>query len=149
MARITIDLPEKVAFSTEIIVRVSDINYGGHVGNDSILTLMQEARVNYYRSMGIKDEVNIGGNVGQIITDACVVYKAEAFLGDVLRVDIYLGEFNKYGFDMYYRLVNSATGKEVARGKTGILCFDYSLRKVATIPSSFFAKLNETHHDNQ
>jgi YbgC/YbaW family acyl-CoA thioester hydrolase len=142
MARIQLDLPDKFIFSTDMRVRVSDLNYGAHVGNDSILTLMQEARVTLYRSMGIKDELHLDGNVGQIISDAVVVYKSEAFLGDMLTIDIGVADFNKYGFDMLYVLTNKQTGKEVARGKTGIVCFDYDKRKVSSVPQSFLDKIN-------
>jgi acyl-CoA thioester hydrolase len=141
MARIQIDIPERVVFDTEIPLRASDLNYGGHLGNDSVLTLMQEARVLFYRSLGIKDEISIDGSIGQIITDAAISYKSESFMGDVLIVKIGISDFNKYGFDMFYQLVNNSSGKEVARGKTGIICFDYDKRKVSSIPASFLEKL--------
>ncbi len=134
MARIEIQLPEKFSFQTDIVIRVSDLNYGNHVGNDSILTLMQEARTLFYRSLGFESEVKLDGPVGQIVTDAAIVYKAESFLGDILHIEIAVGEMSKYGFDLFYRITNKATGKEVALGKTGIVCFDYQRRKIAVIP---------------
>ena len=141
MARIHIDLPDKFLFKTEIPVRASDINYGGHVGNDTILTLLQEARIQFYRQLGFKDEANFEGTIGQIITDAAVQYKAEAFLGDWLMVQLAVADFTKYGFDMLYRVTNESTKMEIARGKTGIVCFDYSKRKLVSIPSSLLVKL--------
>jgi len=134
MPRVHLDLPEKFIFSTELTIRVSDLNYGGHVGHDTILTLMQEARVALYRQIGFKDEISFEGSVGQIIADAVVVYKSESFLGDRLIARVGVMDFNKYGFDMYYQLENKQTGKEVARGKTGIVCFDYAKKKVASVP---------------
>lgn len=141
MARIQIDLPDQFIFSTTLPVRVSDLNYGAHVGNDAILTIMQEARVIFYRQLGFRDEVSFEGSVGQIIADAAIQYKSESFLGDVLSIHIAVGDFNKYGFDMYYRIDNQTTGKEVARGKTGIVCFDYDRHKVASIPAVLLSKL--------
>ncbi len=141
MTRIEIQLPEKFIFQTEIGVRVSDLNYGNHVGNDSILTLMQEARTLFYRSMGFESEVKLEGPVGQIVRDATIVYKAESFLGDTLRFEIAVGDLNKYGFDLFYKITNKATGKEVAHGKTGIVCFDYLKRKMASIPEKLIVKL--------
>jgi len=134
MARTNIEFPEKFIFTTEIPVRVSDLNYGGHVGNDSVLTLMQEARVLFYRQLGFENEIKFVGTVGQIIADATVVYKSESFLGDVLVIRIAVSEFSKYGFTMFYHISNKATGKDVAHGKTGIVCFDYEKRKVASVP---------------
>jgi acyl-CoA thioester hydrolase len=141
MARIEIQLPEKFIFTAEMAVRVSDLNYGNHVGNDSVLTLMQEARTLFYRSMGFENEVKLEESVGQIVTDAAIVYKAESFLGDILQFEIAVENFNKYGFDLFYRISNKVTGKEVAHGKTGIVCFDYSKRKIASIPEKLMIKL--------
>ena len=141
MARIRIDLPEEFIFAAELPVRVSDLNYGGHVGNDSMLTIMQEARALLYRHLGFESEVKLEGTVGQVISDAVVVYKSESFLGDVLLVQVAAANVSKYGFDLFYRITNKATGKEVARGKTGIVCFDYELRKMASIPLSLKQKL--------
>lgn len=143
MARIVIELPTTWLFTTEIPVRVTDLNYGNHVGNDSILGLMHEVRIQFYRSVGLKNELNFEGAVGQVISDAAIVYKSEAFLGDVLVGQIAAAEFNKYGFDLFYLLTNKATGKEVARGKTGIVCFDYDKRKVASIPESLRSKIQQ------
>jgi acyl-CoA thioester hydrolase len=143
MARLSIALPETYLYTVELPVRVSDLNYGNHVGHDSILTLMQEARIQFYRELGFKNELSFEGAVGQVIADAAVVYKSESFLGDVLSCQIAAADFNKYGFDLLYLLTNKATGKEVARGKTGIVCFDYNKRKVASVPQVLLDKLRK------
>ena len=141
MARIQLDLPDDFIFSTEIPVRVSDINYGNHVGHDAILTIMQEARVIFYRHLGFENEISFDGAVGQIIADVAIQYKSESFMGDVLIVQIAVNDFSKYGFDMLYKVSKKSTGKEVARGKTGIVCFDYDRKKVASIPVMLLNKL--------
>jgi YbgC/YbaW family acyl-CoA thioester hydrolase len=141
MARIQLEFPSDFKFSCELAVRASDLNYGNHVGNDSILTIMQEARILFYQSLGYKNELNFEGSVGHIVTDAAVVYKSEAFLGDVLMIQIAMGDFNKYGFHMFYRIINALTSKEVALGKTGIVFFDYDKRKVTSIPINFLDKV--------
>lgn len=141
MARLQLDLPERFIFSTELVIRASDVNYGGHVGNDAILSLMQEARIILYRQLGFASEISFEGSVGQIISDALILYKSESFLGDVVVIKIALTDFNKYGFDMLYLIENKATGKEVARGKTGIVCFDYDRKKVSSIPAILLEKL--------
>ncbi len=134
MPRIQIDLPEAFLYTTELTVRASDLNYGAHVGHDAILTLLQEARIMFYRSLGFSSELSFEGSVGQIIADAALQYKSESFLGDVLVISIAVADVTKVSFDMLYRIDNKNTGKEVARGKTGIVCFDYERRKVASIP---------------
>jgi acyl-CoA thioester hydrolase len=143
MARIEIELPQEFIFSTELVVRVTDLNYGNHVGNDNILGLMHEARMQFYRKLGFKNELSFEGSIGQVISDAAIVYKAEAFFGETLICEIAAADFNKYGFDLLYRLTNKESGREVARGKTGIVCFDYDKRKVASAPAVLLDKLKK------
>lgn len=140
MPRVHLALPDHFLFATALEVRVSDLNYGGHVGNDRMLTLMQEARIHFYRHLGFEGEMKLTETIGQIITDVVVIYKSEAFLGDKLRFEIAATDFNKYGFDLVYRVTNSQSGKEVALGKTGIVCFDYKRRKMVAIPPSVSEK---------
>jgi len=141
MPRIQIDLPESFLYTTELTVRASDLNYGAHVGHDAVLTLLQEARIMFYRSLGFVSELSFEGSVGQIIADAALQYKSESFLGDVLVISIAVADITKVSFDMLYRIDNKTTGKEVARGKTGIVCFDYERRKVVAIPEGLRGKL--------
>lgn len=141
MTRLSLELPEQFIFKTELTVRASDVNYGGHVGNDSILTLMQEARIIFYQQLGFKSELNFEGSVGHIIADALVIYRSESFLGDKLQIEIGVKDFSKYGFDMVYLITNLTRSLETARGKTGIVCYDYERRKVATIPTLLLEKL--------
>jgi YbgC/YbaW family acyl-CoA thioester hydrolase len=144
MARLHLDLPDHFIFETSLTVRGSDLNYGGHVGNDAVLTLMQEARIIFYNSLGFKNEVSLEGSIGQLIADALVVYKSESFLGDKLTIQIAARDFNKFGFDLVYLITNQTTGKEAARGKTGIVCFDYQKRKIASVPIALIEKLTAT-----
>ena len=140
-ARVQITLPDTFLYAMEINVRSTDLNYGAHVGHDQMLALIQEARVSLYRSFGYGDERSFDGPVGQVIADVAVQYKSECFLGDILYIEIGIGEYGRSGFDMYYRVTNRTTGKEAAIAKTGIVCFDYARRKVAAIPESLVRNL--------
>jgi acyl-CoA thioester hydrolase len=135
MARMKIELPEQFQFSTDIAVRISDINYGGHLGHDSIITLMHEARVRFLKSRGFS-ESDIGG-FGLIMTDLAIVYKAEVLYGEILTVEIAVQDITKYGWDFVYRVINKVTDTEVARAKTGVVIFDYKQKKVVVIPERF------------
>ena len=135
MARTKLNLPSEFSFSTTVCVRIDDINYAGHLSNDRVLSLMHEARVRYLGQFGFT-ELDVDG-VGTIMTDALVLYKNESFHGETLEIKITAGEFRKYGCELFYRLSNPLTGKEIARAKTGLAFFDYEKRKMADIPSVF------------
>jgi acyl-CoA thioesterase FadM len=128
-------LPDRFLFTTEIPLRVSDINYGGHLGNDAVLSLAQEARMRFLRSHGWTEQDVTG--VGIIMTDAVVVYRSEAFYGDVLTIDVAVADIGEIGCDFLFRMVNKASGKEIARGKTGIVFFNYANRKPSSVPAEF------------
>jgi 4-hydroxybenzoyl-CoA thioesterase len=141
MARIKLGFPEPMIYSTDLHVRVDDINYGGHVGNDRFLTLIQEARLRLFRDLGYKDEASIQDKTGIIVTDAAVVYKSELFLGDKVQIDISISYRNKYGFDFFYRINNLMNNKISAIIKTGVVGYDYGKSKVVPFPEEFFERL--------
>lgn len=142
MARIKINFPSDYIFKTKVQVRITDVNYGGHVGNDSILSIMHEARLQLLKHLGFKNEVDIAKNTGIIVADVAIQYKAESFHGDELEVKVAVQDFNKYGFDMLYNISNVNTGKDVAIGKTGIVCVDYDKKKVVSVPEVLLAQIS-------
>ncbi len=144
MARVKLEIPEKLPFSTEIPVRIGDINYGGHLGNDAVLSLVHEARIRFLGSLGYT-EMDIEGN-GIIMSDAVVVYKSEGFYGDVLRVDVGVTDIQAVGCDVVYRLTSTNSGKEVATAKTGIVFLDHRTHKVTSVPEAFKRKLLSPLH---
>lgn len=139
MARIKIDMPENYIFSTEMAVRISDINYGGHLGNEAVLSLIHEARIRFLNQYHYS-ELNIEGSA-IIMTDSAIVYKAEGFHSDTIQIDIAVGDYSKFGCDIYYLLSNKKTAVEVAHAKTGVVFFDYEERKVQPIPAGFIDKV--------
>jgi acyl-CoA thioester hydrolase len=141
MARVKLELPEHFPFSTEIPLRVGDINYGGHLGNDAVLSLIHEARVQFLKAYGFS-ELDVDG-AGIIMADSVVVYRSEAFYGEVMVVDVTVGEFSRVGCDFFYRLSDQDSGREVVRAKTGIVFFDYEVRKTAAVPPKFKALFDE------
>ena len=143
MARIKLTLPDQFSFSTLIPVRITDINYGNHLANDAVLSILHEARMQFLKSIGYT-ELSFGG-VGLIMSDVAIEFKAEAFYGDTLKAYVTAGEISKVGFELYYELVRSEDDKIVALAKTGMICFDYSKRKVAAVPEEAVEKLSWNH----
>lgn len=135
MARIRLELPEQFLYTTELPLRVSDINYGGHLGNDAVLALAQEARMRFLHSHGWS-EGDIAG-AGIIMVDAIVVYRSEAFYGNVLVIDVAVADLQQSSCDFLFRMANKASGKEVARVKTGVAFFNYTTHRPAPMPPEF------------
>ncbi len=132
MARVKITFPDHdPLFRTTIPVRIGDVNYGGHVGNDAFLSLVHETRMRWLRQAGY-DELNAGG-VSLIMADVMIAYKAEAFYGDELEVVLYADEVTNASFDLLYHFSTMRDGvlRDVIHAKTGMICFDYQVRRVS------------------
>ncbi len=144
MARVKLEMPRHFTFTTEMPVRISDINYGGHLGNDAVLSMIHEARVRFLKNYQY-GELDIEG-LGLVLTDSVIIYKAESFHGEDVQIDVAVADFNKYGCDFFYILSNRKTAVEIAHAKTGIVFFDYDERKVVPVPDAFkenFIKIAE------
>ncbi|GAB3021412.1 hypothetical protein GCM10027051_28380 [Niabella terrae] len=143
MARVKLSLPEKFSFRTRIPVRITDLNYGGHLGNDALLAIIHEARVRFLQQLGYT-EMNLEGG-GLIMADVAVSFQQEAFYGEELIVGVTAADISRVGFDLYYLLEkNTAQGMvRVASAKTGMICYNYEQKKVNTLPEKAAAALNK------
>lgn len=145
MARIKIQLPAHFNFSCSIPIRITDINYGDHVGNDTILSIVHEARMQFLQSLGYT-EMNLAG-VGMIMADAAIEFKSELFYGDIVIASVTAGEISKIGFELFYSLEKEVGGKRVivAAAKTGMICYDYNKKKIISVPDMAVKKLTSAN----
>ncbi|MFH2060951.1 MAG: thioesterase family protein [Pseudomonadota bacterium] len=138
MAILEINIPDEFIFETKIDIRISDINYGKHVGHDAFISILHEARVRFLHHFGFT-ETNIDGK-GIVISDIAVIYKSQSFHGDTLTIKMAVTDFNKYGFDVFYQVSHSQNKTLVLKAKTGIVFFDYSENTIVQIPDTFQSK---------
>lgn len=136
MSRTKIELPSQFTFTASFAVRITDINYGNHVGNDSILSLLHEARMQFLQHYGFS-EMNFGG-VGMIMRDVMIEFKKEIFYGDQLLIGVVAGGFTNVSFDLFYRVEKKNGDKPVllVAARTGMVCYDYSRNKIVAVPDA-------------
>jgi len=141
MARIKLELPFDFPFSINIPVRITDINYGGHVGNDSILSILHEARMQFFKNLGYT-EMKFAG-VGLIMSDVVIEFKNELFYGDTIIASVTAGEFTQVSFEIFYKLetLRGSNKTLIAIAKTGMVCYDYKNKKIVAVPDEAKAKL--------
>ena len=153
-------------YSTDIDIRIGDINYGGHMGNDRYLLLFHEARLRFLRSIGCS-EADIGEGVSLIMSEAHINYWGEVGYGDVLTAEVGVEELKSVRFTVTFTLRKKAdgaeadtaglkkegrssrpeTGRAVAGGYTVMAGFDYAGKKLAKIPESFKTKIRTLQTD--
>lgn len=141
MARVKLEMPPGLLFNISIQVRISDINYGNHLGHDALISILQEARMQWlakyhYTELEIED-------AGLIMADIEVEYKAESFFNDLLDISLFVGDIGATNFDIFYEVKNQDK-KLIAKAKTGMICYNYALKKITKIPIPLLHILNKT-----
>lgn len=134
MSKWNLNFHEPVCFSCALPIRVTDLNYGNHLGNDRIVGLMHEARMQFLHSFGYT-EMNLAGT-GLILRDLSVILKKEMFYGDLLHFELSVHDWTATGFTIDYRVSRMDNGQKAitALAHTTLVCFDYEQRKPARIP---------------
>lgn len=135
MARIKLDIPKQFPFKTEVDVRISDINYGNHMGNDALLSILHEARIRFLKNYNCK-ELDMFG-VSLIMSDVAIQYKNEAYHGDVLQIEVTAFDFSVTSFDLFYYITRKSDQKVIAVAKTNMVCYNYDEKKMKDVPEQF------------
>lgn len=134
MPRLKLTPLDSYSFSCEMTVRTTDLNYGGHLGNDRLVSLVHEARVAFLAAHGLS-ELDFGG-VSLILGDAAIIYQGEAFAGDCLLIEAAAREPSRSGFRIFYRITRQSDGQAIALVENGMACFDYRARKISALPAA-------------
>jgi len=119
MPKTKLVLPEHFTFTTDIPIRITDLNYGGHVGNDSVLSILHEVRMQFLRHHGYT-ELDLAGT-GMIMADVTIEFRSEVFYGETLKASVAAAEFSRVGFDVYYKLEKQTEGKNVRTPSSDLL----------------------------
>jgi acyl-CoA thioesterase FadM len=147
MAKNKITIPTPVCFTTAIVTKKEDINYGGHVGNERFLLFAQETRMRFLQTLGYSELTF--GPYGLILAEAHVEYMSELFLGETLEIDLSITAPTRVAFECYYQIKATRAGKEIKAAviKTNMICFDYKERKVKSIPDDIKVLLTAKSQD--
>lgn len=144
MARLKLEFPEdQFCFSTLLTVRVTDINAANHLGNDSMISMISEARARFLFEFGVQETEPDG--TGIIVTDLATTYRAEAHARDQLLFEVGVMDFNKYGGDVIFRVTRPHDSKPVAMAKQGFVFYNYKSSQVVPMPDDFRAKFSRVN----
>lgn len=135
--------PSKFIFFTAITIEITHINYGNHMGNSAYLDVAHEARLRFLKSLGLS-ELQFGDK-SLVIGNAVIQFKREVFHGDSLHIKIGINDLANSSFDLVYEFVRTVNDEEesVAWIKTGMICYDYTKKKIAAIPEEVKNVLNK------
>ncbi|MBN2801519.1 MAG: thioesterase family protein [Deltaproteobacteria bacterium] len=146
MPKVKLQKIESYRFKTSEKIRVSDLNYGGHLGYDKILALIHNSRLELFKNWGVT-ELDLGdGKTGIVATDSIVNYLGEGFLHDTLTIEIEPVEAGSLSFRLAHNITRTSDGSPVALAEVGFIGFDYKTRSPSRLPKMFcdFLKNSES-----
>ena len=144
MARLQLDFPDDQYYTTALLtVRVTDINGANHLGNDSMISMISEARARFMFDFGLEQALDVG--IGTIVTDLATTYRSEAHARDQLLFEAGVMDFNTYGGDIIFRITRPRDQALVAMAKSGFVFFNYQSRKVVPMPEAFHRKFERVN----
>jgi acyl-CoA thioesterase FadM len=144
MARLQLDFPEdQWYYSTPLTVRATDINAGNHLGNDSMISMISEARACFLYEFGVAESERDG--TGIIVTDLATTYRAEAHARDQLLFEVGVMDFNKYGGDIIFRITRPRDRTLIAMAKSGFVFYNYKTSQVVAMTDEFRAKFDRVN----
>lgn len=141
MSRVKLKELPSYEFRFRLQVRITDINIANHLGHVELIGMMHEARHQFFTRLGFS-ELNIGAdNVGIVIIDLVTNYLQEVFAGDIIDIDMQVGDLTERSFRVYYRL---RRGDDIiALAETGIAPFIYGEKKAVPVPGPFISALEK------
>ncbi|MCP4913392.1 MAG: thioesterase [Oligoflexia bacterium] len=143
--KIAITSEQKKLFETSYKIGVSDLNYGNHLGNDRVLLLAHQARVEWLKEIE-QSELDFFGQ-GLIMADSACQYKSQGHLHDEVKIEVFGSLNGKLGFDLFYKMSNITKNTTLAHVKSGMLFFDYQKSKISTLSEESALKFEKLFHE--
>jgi acyl-CoA thioester hydrolase len=115
-----------MAFSHPIEVRFSDLDVMGHVNNAVVVSYLEQARFQWWRSF-------LGGRKfqeeGFLMARVEVDYRQPILLGDDVRVELHCTRVGNTSFELSYRVTKGLGGDLFAEAKTVQVMLDFSTNR--------------------
>lgn len=132
-------------FYHPIEVRYGDLDPQGHVNNAKFMTYMEQARVNYIRNLDLWDGSSFL-HIGFILAEARITFLSPILFTQQVRVGVRVSRLGNKSLDMEYRIEDTQTGQELARGSSVQVAYDYRLAKTIPLPDNWRQAIIKYEH---
>jgi acyl-CoA thioester hydrolase len=119
-------------FYHSVEVRYGDLDPQGHVNNAKHLTYFEQARVAYMIELGLFTKDQSFMEIGVILADVRITYLELVYFGQKIKVGVQAVTLGHKSMTWKQNVVDSESGRELARGEIVIVTYDY--KQEATIP---------------
>lgn len=117
----------RVALEHKVLFR--DLDLFGHVNNVSFMAFMEDARVEYWRTL--QEEFRVE-KINFILGEVHCKYLSPSYFGETLVIGIRARKLGNKSFRFEYRMVDRESGRLVAEGSSVQVAYDY--RRKCSVP---------------
>ncbi|KGE77777.1 hypothetical protein CVH10_04655 [Halomonas sp. ND22Bw] len=133
MERVKLEFPEAdILHRHPLSVRITDMNYGRHLGHDAVVSLMHEARVQALATRSLA-EGDMGG-YPCVAADLAVQYQAESRWPEALEVDTAIPTPGRRAIAVYHRIRRLADDRPVATARINLMLVDPATGRPVAVP---------------
>ena len=124
-------------FYHPIEVRYGDLDPQGHVNNAKHLTYFEQARIHYMIELGLFTRDQSFMQIGVIVADVHITYLEPIYFGRNIKVGVHAAKLGGKSMTWEQNIVDTDTGRELARGEVIIVTYDYKDEKTIPVPSEW------------
>lgn len=133
MERVKLEFPaEAIIHRHPLAVRVTDMNYGRHLGHDALVSLLHEARIQAFAALGLS-EWDMHG-YPTLVADLAVQYQSEARWPDALIIATAVPEPQGKALTVYQRIYQAESEQIVATARVNQLLIDVASGRPIEVP---------------
>lgn len=128
-------------FYHPIEVRYGDLDPQGHVNNAKHLTFFEQARVQYLIKLGLFTTNQSFMEIGVILADVHITYHEPVYFGQSIKVGVHIARLGNKSMTWEQNIVDTESGKEIAKGEVIMVTYDYRQEKTISIPQEWREKI--------
>ncbi|MBD3108928.1 acyl-CoA thioesterase [Bacillus sp. AGMB 02131] len=129
-------------FEIDVFVRFCETDAAGHVNNASYFFYLEEARMKFFKEIGI-DKFKKKQNFNFIVASTKCDFIKQAYSGQMLRLNARVSKIGKKSFVLEHEIKCAKTRELVAVGSTVLVCFDYDRQESIHMPQELAAELDK------
>ena len=145
MERVKLDFPaDAVIHRHPLTVRVTDMNYGRHLGHDALVSLLHEARIQAFAALDLP-EWDMHG-YPSVVADLAVQYQSEARWPDALTIATAVPEPQGKALTIYQRIYQADSQQVVATARVNQLLIDLATGRPVEVPEQVKQALSHARY---
>ncbi len=127
----------EIRFYHPMEVRYADLDPQGHLNNAKFLTYFEQARIRYLEHLGLFRKDQSFMDIGMIVADIHIKYRAPIFLGTTVQVGVRTEAVGNKSISVRETIEDAGTGQLYADGMVILVTYDYHTHKTMPVPEDW------------